>query len=94
MNVDEAGRDGEAGGVDGARGGASGQAAHGRDLALPDGEVADEGGVAGAVDDAAAADQEVEILGRRRPAQEAGADRISYGECISHPSRQSIPTVT
>ena len=71
MDVDESGRDGESGGIDGAGGGASGQPAHGGDFPLADGDIPDVGGVAGAIDDTAVVDQEIEILCRReRPQQE------------------------
>ena len=69
VDVDEAGRDGEAGGVDGARRGAPGQSAHGGDLPLPDGDIADVRRVAGAIDDAAAVNQQIEILRRRQHRQ-------------------------
>ena len=58
------GGDGQAGGIDSARGGLAGEPAHGGDPALADADVADEGRIAGAVDDAAAEDEEIEILRR------------------------------
>ena len=59
MDVDEARRDDEAGGVDRPRG-LCPHASQRDDAAVADADVADERRVAGAVDDAAAADEEVD----------------------------------
>ena len=78
MDVDEARRDGQAGGVDGTRRGPSRQPPHGDDPALADGDVAVEGGVAGAIHDPAAANQQIVILGRReRRQRQTAAGRFS-----------------
>src|SRR5262249_50637942 len=59
-HVDEAGRDDGAAGVDGAARGMAGQAADFRDDAVANANVGDKPGIAGAVDDAASDDEDVE----------------------------------
>ena len=66
VDVDEPGRNGEARGVDGAGRGLARQTPHGGDPPAADSDIAREGGVPRAVHDAAAADQQIEIL-RARP---------------------------
>jgi hypothetical protein len=60
MHVDEARRDGAAGGVDGAPGGLDGQIAHARDAVAGDAHVGAARGRAGAVDDLTTRDLDVE----------------------------------
>ncbi len=61
VGVDEAGADDLAAGVEDEGGAAAGERAEGGDAAIADGEVAAEPGVAGAVEEAAVADQDVEV---------------------------------
>src|SRR5258707_8988619 len=67
MAVDDAGREGEAAGIDGPPRGAE-IGADGGDAAALDGEIADKGWSAGAVDDGGAADEKVMHLRSRRAA--------------------------
>ena len=59
-HVDEAGCDDLAGGVDGALAGRGGQVADGGDFAIADADIAGVPGGAGAVDDVAVGDDEIE----------------------------------
>ena len=61
MNVNESGRNGEAGGLDNAGRGPAREMPHGGDLALADSDIAVPGGVSSAVGDAAAEDENIEI---------------------------------
>ena len=63
VRVDEAGRDDEPGGVDGATGGARDVGLDEDDAVAEDADVGVDGGRAGAVQDRAVADEEVELLG-------------------------------
>ena len=62
VHVDETGRDGQTRGVNGALGGAAREMAHGDDAVVPDSDVAEKRRIARAIHDAAAANQQIEIL--------------------------------
>ncbi len=76
-HIDEAGRDDEAGGVDGAlRRGALGRAPDERDLVALNADVSVDPRVTAAIDDAAVADDDIVLLGK-------GGRREEQDECES-----------
>jgi hypothetical protein len=79
VRVDEAGGDDEAGGVDGALGLLASGGTDEDDAVAEDADVGVDGGCAGAVDERAVQDEEVELLGvgeRRQQARDNNQDRI------------------
>ena len=90
VQVDEAGADVHAGGVDVSPGGCAGHAADADDLVAVDGDVGPEPVVAGAVDDASVADDDVVVLGGGGGGgdEQGGGEQ---GEGREHPSRQGRP---
>ncbi len=66
VHVDEAGGNGEARGIDRALGGGSRKRTQGDDPVAADADIAQERGIAGAVDQAPAANQQIEILRQGR----------------------------
>ena len=74
------GRDDEPRGVDGALGGFAGEPAEGGDAVAGESEVGDEAGVAGAVGDAAVADEDVVVLGGEGGGEGGGEEGGEEGE--------------
>ena len=75
VHVDEAGDNVLAGRVDDAGGGGAGEPADGDDLVVRDADIGGVGGAAGTVEDLAAADEEVEVLGGGGGGEEGGEGR-------------------
>jgi hypothetical protein len=89
VDVDESRRHGEAGSVDRARRGQPWQPPHRHDLSLPDRHISDVCGIAGTIDNAPAANHQIDVLCRRQHAQLQQQQSQFHTASVHQPYRRS-----